>query len=72
MTSATIPYSQPFHLTTYGATSATQLTVTGHEELAPAAGTCPGAAIEIGIARYDGEELVNETLTVPISLVVSD
>ena len=55
-----------------GATSATQLTVTGHEELAPAAGTYPDAAIEIGIARYDGEELVSETLNVPIHLVVGE
>ena len=38
---------------------------------APAAGDYPDATLEIGMAHYDSGELVTETLTVPIHLVVN-
>ena len=47
------------------------LTVTGSPGDAPAAGDYPDATLEIGMAHYESGELVTETLTIPIHLVVN-
>ena len=56
---------------THDVKSATEVEFTGTGS-APAAGDYPNAALEIGIAHYVEEELVAETLTVPIHLVVGE
>ncbi len=53
------------------ATSDTALTVTTSPESAPAAGDYPNATLDIGFAHDDAGELVAESLTIPIHLVVS-
>ena len=53
------------------ATSDTALTVTSNPEAAPAAGDYPNATLDIGFAHDDAGELVAESLTIPIHLVVS-
>ena len=53
------------------ATSDTALTVTTSQESAPAAGDYPNATLDIGFAHDDGGELVAESLTIPIHLIVS-
>ena len=53
------------------ATSDTALTVTSSQESAPAAGDYPNATLDIGFAHDDAGELVAESLTIPIHLVVS-
>ena len=52
------------------ATSDTALTVTSNPEAAPAAGDYPNATLDIGFAHDDAGELVAESLTIPIHLVV--
>ena len=52
------------------ATSDTALTVTSSQESAPAAGDYPNATLDIGFAHDDAGELVAESLTIPIHLVV--
>ena len=52
------------------ATSDTALTVTTSQESAPAAGDYPNATLDIGFAHDDAGELVAESLTIPIHLVV--
>ena len=56
---------------THDVKSATEVEFTGTGS-APAAGDYPNAALEIGIAHYVDDELVAETLTVPIHLVVGE
>ena len=53
------------------ATSDTALTVTTSPEAAPAAGDYPNATLDIGFAHDDAGELVAESLTIPIHLVVA-
>ena len=53
------------------ATSDTALTVTSSQESAPAAGDYPNATLDIGFAHDDAGELVAESLTIPIHLVVA-
>ena len=53
------------------ATSDTALTVTTSPEAAPAAGDYPNATLDIGFAHDDAGELVAESLTIPIHLIVS-
>ena len=55
----------------YDVASDAALTVTGSPEDAPAAGDYPNAVLEIGMAHYESGELVTETLTIPIHLVVN-
>ena len=55
----------------YDVAGDTALTVTGSTEDAPAAGDYPNAVLEIGMARDDAGELVTESLTIPIHLVVN-
>ena len=56
---------------THDVKSATEVEFTGASG-APAAGDYPDAVLEIGIAHYVDEDLVTETLNVPIHLVVGE
>ena len=51
------------------ARSATAMTITS-DGAEVAAGDYPNAVIQVGMAKYVDDELVSETLTLPIHLVV--
>ena len=62
------PDAMPVNLTCQ-ATSATAMTITSDGAEVPA-GDYPNAAIQLGMAKYVDEELVSETLILPIHLKV--
>ena len=62
------PDAMPVNLTCQ-ATSATAMSITS-DGAEVAAGDYPNAVIQVGMAKYVDDELVSETLTLPIHLVV--